>query len=116
MARRVKKAIALLNRRESEYMVEVAGFPTTVIRQGAKLFSAELLETARLHVPGRRAISASSSHLPGYGMHLMATLRFPRFENLPKDGTIELVAQSRRMNIRERFKLKDMIYASSLEL
>jgi hypothetical protein len=47
----------------------------------------------------------------------MAMLRFPRFENLaPKDGTIELAAQSRRMNIRERFKLKDMVYGGSLEL
>jgi hypothetical protein len=112
-----EKAIQLLNRREPEYVIEVAGFPTTAIRQGAKRFAAELLDTARLFVPGRPAISATSSHVPEYGMHLMATLRFSRFENLTaKEGTIELVAQSRSMNIRERFKLKDMVYGGSLEM
>lgn len=112
-----EKAIELLNRREPEYVLEVAGFPATVIRQGAKRFAAELLDTARLIVPGRRPIAATSSHVPEYGMHFAATLRFPRLEDLtPKEQTIDLLARSGRKNIRERFKLKSMVYGGNLEL
>jgi hypothetical protein len=112
-----EKAIELLSTQPSEYVVEVAGFPANVVRQGAKRFEAELQETARLIVSGRRPIAATSSHVPDYGNHLVATLRFPRFEGLTlKDGSIEIIATSRRMNIRERFRLKDMVYDGNLEL
>lgn len=112
-----EKAVELLNSKQSEYVIEIAGFPTTVIRQGAKRFAAELLHSARLVVPGRAAVRAKASHVPEYGMHLVATLRFPRFENLePKEGSIEVLAGSGSMNIRERFKLKDMVYGGKLEL
>ena len=112
-----EKARELLNATQAEYVVEIAGFPTTVIRQGAKRFAAELLDTARILAPGRAPLRATSSHVPEYGMHLVATLRFPRFDDLDrKEGTIDVVAQSGSMNIRERFKLKDMVYGGKLEL
>jgi hypothetical protein len=111
------KARELLQTREQEYVVDVAGFPTTAIRQGPKRFEAELLNSARILAPGRRPISAISASVPEHGMHLIATLRFPRFEDLDrKEGTIEFLAQAGRMSIRERFKLKDMVYAGNLEL
>jgi hypothetical protein len=112
-----EKALELLNASPAEYVIEVAGFPTTAVPQGAKKFAAELLDTARLTVRGRPPMPATSCDVPEYGMHLVATLRFPRFKDLSAgEGQIEVVAQSRRMNIRERFKLKSMVYAGSLEL
>jgi hypothetical protein len=112
-----EKALELLNAEQTEYVIEIAGFPTTIIRQGAKKFAAELLKSARVVVPGRAPLRATSSYVPEYGMHLVATLRFPRFDDLDsKDGTIEVNAQSGNMNIRERFKLKDMMYGGKLEL
>jgi hypothetical protein len=112
-----EKAIELLNSSQDEYIIEIAGFPTTVIPQGAKKFGAQLLDSARLIVPGRPAVRAKGSHVPEYGMHLVATLRFPRFENLePKEGSIEIQTQSGNMSFRERFKLKDMVYGGKLEL
>jgi hypothetical protein len=112
-----EKAPELLNSDPTEYILEIAGFPTTVIRQGAKRFAAELLDSARLLAPGRTPVRANASHVPEYGMHLLATLRFPRFESLePNDGTIQLIAQSGNLNIRERFKLKEMLYGGKLEL
>ncbi|MEP7363262.1 MAG: hypothetical protein ABI972_08400 [Acidobacteriota bacterium] len=112
-----EKAVELLNRNEPDYVVEIAGFPTTAIRQGAEKFAAELLRTARLTVPNRPPIAATASNVPEYGMHLVATLRFPRFENLAaKEGTIDLFAESGRMRIQERFKLREMVYDGRLEL
>ena len=112
-----EEAVELLSPKQQEYVVEIAGFNTTVIRQGAKKFAADLLKTARLTVPGRRPISATDVHVPEHGMHLMATLRFPRFENLEvKEGPIDVTAETRGIELRERFKLKDMVYGGSLEL
>ncbi len=112
-----QEADELLNTPPRDYKVEIAGFPTTIIRQGGKRFAAELRESARLAVPGRRPVAAASSNVPEYGMHLMATLSFPRFEDLdPKEGYVDLSATVRGMKLRERFKLKEMMYSGNLEL
>jgi hypothetical protein len=112
-----EKAVELLNHRDPEYLIEVAGFPTQAIRQGARRFTADLLQSGRLIVPNRPAVNATSANVPEHGMHLVATLRFPRFDNLKaKDGTIELYADSGRIQVQVRFKLKEMVYGGSLEL
>ena len=111
------KAFELLNRQPTEYVIEIAGFPATMIRQGANRFEAELLRSARLLVKDRTPMRATSAHVPEYGNHLVATLRFPRWADLSaREGTIDVTAQSGRMSIRERFKLKDMVYGGNLEL
>jgi hypothetical protein len=110
-------AVALLTAKQTEYVVEIAGFNVSAIRQGAKKFAADLSKTARIVVPGRRPLSANDAQAPEHGMHLMVTLRFPRFENLEaKEGHIEVIAETRGIALRERFKLKELIYAGSLEL
>ena len=112
-----EEALRLLSTPPSEYVIEIAGFPTTVIRQGGTRFAKELKNTARLTAPGHRPVSAVTSDVPEHGMHLMATLTFPRFENLgAKDAHVELSATARGIKLRERFKLKDMIYNGNLEL
>jgi hypothetical protein len=114
---KTEEAVELLTAKQTEYAIEVAGFNTTIIRQGAKKFAADLSKTARLVIPGRRPISATDVHVPEHGMHLMATLRFPRLENLEaKEGSVELTAETRGIELHERFKLKDMVYGGSLEL
>ena len=113
-----ERAVDLLSRSEPEYVIEVAGFPTTLIHQGAEKFEAELLKSTRLYTPTSRPVPPSSVTVPPHGMHLMATLRFPRFEGLDtKDGWIELaMAQPGAFKFQERFKLKDMVYEGRLEL
>jgi hypothetical protein len=111
------RAVELLKPNEQEYVIEIAGFPTTLIRQGAERFAEELQKTARLTVPSRPAIVPASVNVPPHGMHLMATLRFPRLADLAtKDGTIELSLESGAFKIRERFKLEKMVYEGQLEL
>ena len=112
-----EKARELLDRHEEEYVVEIAGFPTTLIRQGARRFEAELAKSATLSIGGRRSLSPSSVHVPEHGMYLMATLRFPRLPNLTAtDGDVTIYAQSGALEIEQRFKLKEMMYEGRLEL
>jgi hypothetical protein len=100
-----------------EYRLEIAGFPATIVGQDTENFAAELKDSAQLIVSGRKAIPAISANMPGHGMHLMATLLFPRFEDLQvKERHIELSASAPGMQIRERFNLGDMIHAGNLEL
>jgi hypothetical protein len=98
-------------------VIEIAGFPTTVVRGNAERFAKDLQDSARLSVQGRKPLSATSSNMPEPGMHLMGTLTFPRFEDLdPKEGTIEFTATARGIKLQQRFKLKEMIYNGNLEL
>ncbi len=112
-----EEAAKRLNAQPSDYVVEIAGFPATIVRQDAERFARELKNSARLAVPGRRPVAALTSEMPEPGMHLMATLTFPRFEGLhQKEEYIEISAAVRGIKISERFKLKDMIYGGNLEL
>jgi hypothetical protein len=111
------KAVELLQGNPAEYVLEVAGFPVGMVPQGVRRFEAELLESSRLLLKGRKALRATASSVPEHGNHLIATLRFPRFENLSdNDGFIELAAQAGPMDILQKFKLRDMNYKGRLEL
>jgi hypothetical protein len=114
---RSDRAVALLQGDPSEYVVEVAGFPTGMVPQGVKRFEAELLQSATLKVKGRGALRATAVSVPEHGTHLLATLRFPRFENLTDgEGLIDFAVQAGPMDIRQPFKLHDMSYKGRLEL
>jgi hypothetical protein len=111
------EALELLRREEKEYVLEVAGFPTTLFKKGSGALEDALLRSARLSITGRPAVAPASVTVPEYGMHLMATLRFPRFENLQvTDGSLTLTASPSTMSIEQGFRLKSMVYQSRLEL
>lgn len=111
------RALELLNRREPGYVIEIPGFPVAMIRQGAAGFETDLAKSAMLTVPGRQPVRAASARVPEHGMHLMATIRFPRFEELTvADNYVEFTAETRFFKLRERFKLKTMVYGGELEL
>ena len=113
-----KRAKELLQPSESEYVIEIAGIPTTLVRQGVRRLEAELAKTARLFVDGRKPVPPSAVSVPEHGMHLMATLRFPRLNGLSttKDSAVELYAEGALLKIEQRFKLKSMTYNGRLEL
>jgi hypothetical protein len=111
------KAAELLQGNAAEYVLEVAGFPVGMVPQGVRRFEAELLESSTLLLKGRKTLRATAASVPEHGNHLIATLRFPRFENLSdSDGFIEFAAQAGPMDIRQKFKLRDMNYKGRLEL
>jgi len=111
------KAAELLQDNTAEYVLDVAGFPAGMVPQGARRFEAELLASATLLVKGRTTLRATAASVPEHGAHLIATLRFPRFDALSDgDGWIELAAQAGPMDLRQKFKLRDMNYRGRLEL
>jgi hypothetical protein len=111
------EAVELLTREDPEYVLEIAGFPTSLFKRGAQRLEDALTKTATLCVPGRPPLSPASVRVPEHGMHLMGTLRFPRFQNLtPNEGSIELAASIGAIRIQQVFKLKPMVYKSRLEL
>lgn len=111
------KAAELLQGNPNEYVLEVAGFPTGMVPQGVRRFEAELLASATLLVKGRKSLRATAASVPEHGNHLIATLRFPRFENLSEnDGLIELAAQAGPMDLHQKYKLREMNYKGRLEL
>jgi hypothetical protein len=102
---------------ETDYVVEVFGIPAIVAHQGARRLEAELFDSARILVKGRAPIRTASAHVPVFGNHLAATLRFPRHQPIePGDHSVEFLASGARMDIARKFKLESMTYEGRLEL
>lgn len=116
------QAEALLRGGEAEHVIEIAGFPAGMVPQGVRRLEAELLASATLAVKGRKPVQASAVSVPEHGNHLIATIRFPRMENLLDDGGFIALSAAAgppgisQMDIRQRFKLRDMYYKGRLEL
>ena len=111
------RAVELIAKPERDCIVEVAGFRLTMVPQGAAALEKELAKSAKLVVRNRRAAVPSSVQVPEHGMHLMATLRFPRFENITaEDGVVQFSAEAGPARIECPFKLKAMVYHGRLEL
>jgi len=111
------RAEKLLRGEEAEYVVEIAGFPVGMAPQGVRRMEAQLAESATVTVKGRKPVHATAASVPEHGNHLMATLRFPRMENLSaEDGLIEVYARAGAIEMVQKFKLREMIYRGRLEL
>ncbi|MEO7650622.1 MAG: hypothetical protein ABIZ80_09140 [Bryobacteraceae bacterium] len=110
-------AVELITKAERDCVVEVAGFRLSMVPQGAAALEKELKKSAKLAVKGRRSVFPSSVQVPEHGMHLMATLRFPRFEDIgADDGVLQFSAEAGPAKIECPFKLKPMVYRGRLEL
>jgi hypothetical protein len=109
-------ALELLKPNPAEHVVEIFGFPTIVFPQGGAALEKQLLKTVQLNA-GSRYVRATSVEVPEHGMHLRATLRFPRIADLTAaDGVMRLTAQAGSAKIEQQFKLKPMLYRGELEL
>jgi hypothetical protein len=110
------KALELLNRPQNDHLLEIFGFPTIVYPQGGKVLEQQLRKTAQL-AAGSGRVQAKEVEMPEHGMHLLATIWFPRLKELTEnDGVIKLTAQAGGARIEQQFKLKPMIYRGTLEI
>ena len=111
------RANRILAASESEYVIEVGGFPATAVKGGARLLQEEFAKSARLVVRGRPQAAVSSADVPEWGNHLVAALRFPRFRDLTADeGKVKLFATAGPIRIDQSFQLDEMVYHGRLEL
>ncbi len=100
-----------------DYLIHIAGIPTVLATENTSAIEKKLLKTATLSVKGRRSVHATAVEVPEHGTHLMAALRFPRFETLaPSEGVLELYAEAGPIKIQLQSKLKSMVYQGNLEL
>lgn len=100
-----------------DYLIHIAGIPTVLASESTAPIEKKLLKTATLSIRGRRSLHATNVEIPEHGTHLMATLHFPRFEDLTTtDGIIEIQAEAGPIKIQHQFKLKPMVYHGNLEL
>ncbi|MBM3787941.1 MAG: hypothetical protein FJW30_26635 [Acidobacteria bacterium] len=111
------RAAEVLRKPAGEYVLEIAGFPTTLMTQGTRRMEAELLNTAEIALRGQRPMRALSASVPDHGMHLMATLRFPAYSEVPPaDGFVTVTAQTGAIAVSTKFALREMLYSGSLEM
>jgi hypothetical protein len=113
-----RAAKKLLATEPAEYVLEVAGFPAAVLRDG-KAAEKELAATAVLTGKGRKTWKAVSAMVPEFGTHLMAEIRFQRDPAIGlAEGEVEFAASALggAMRIRAKFPLKEMVYEGRLEL
>lgn len=100
-----------------EFVVEVFGIPGQVIQTDRRRMEELLVETSQLTLPGRRPISATEAHAPIHGQYRFLTLRFPKDEPITVDNKeVEFFASAGPFEIKEKFKLKEMVYGGRLEL
>ena len=112
-----EEAGEFINREETDYVMEVCGFPAIMFSQDPKKLERQLLKSARLWFKDRRAIRPASVVVPEHGNHMSAEVRFPRAEPIrPEDGIIEFAAEIGQSRLSQRFKPASMFYQGKLEL
>jgi len=110
------EAIQRLSSEPTEYVLELAGFPTILFKKGSQELE-DALTSSAISITGRPPVGPTSVVVPAHGMHLMATMCFPRFATVqPADGSITLTASAGTIYIEHGFRLKSMVYQARLEL
>ena len=105
---------AVLDREEQYYVLVMRGLPPTLARLGNLK---ESLMQSTLAVKGKDPVKASDVQLPQQGPASEAYLIFPRTQAFTADDKeVEFSAKIARSTIKTKFRLKDMMYNSKLEM
>lgn len=110
------RAQALLREEPAEHVIEIAGFPTTMMTQGARRMEAELAASAEILFKGRKPLRPVSVSVPEHGMHLMATLRFARLAEIGEDGLLLVSGKTGPMEFAQKFPVREMLYSGKIAL
>lgn len=111
------KAQELLSRDPSHYVIDMPGLPAILFSRNVKALETDLAKNTRIYLRGRKPLAPVSVELPEHGMHLAATMRFPRWEGVnEEEGTVEFTSKAGPMKIEVPFKLRPMLYRGRLEM
>ncbi|MBM3768409.1 MAG: hypothetical protein FJW32_23750 [Acidobacteria bacterium] len=110
------RAQALLREDPAEHVIEIAGFPTTMMTQGARRMEAELLASTEILFKGRKPLRPASVSVPEHGMHLMATLRFSRMAEIGEDGLLLVSGRTGPMEFSQKFPVREMLYEGKIAI
>jgi hypothetical protein len=109
------RAQALLRDTPAEHVIEIAGFPTTMMTQGARRMEAELLASTEILFQGRKPVRPISVSVPEHGMHLMATLRFSRLSEIGEAGLLQVSGRTGPIEFSQKFPVREMLYSGRIE-
>ena len=109
------EAKQFLEREEQYYVIEVSQFPVRG-RTGDEYREA-LAKSAVLNVKGKDSIRAMDVQVNPHGRTADLYFLFPRQRMLTlEDSEVEFNAKAGEIPIKQRFKLKDMVFNGKLEL
>jgi len=110
------RAQALLREDPAEHVIEIAGFPTTMMTQGARRMEAELAASTEILFKGRKPLRPASVSVSEHGMHLMATLRYSRLVEIGEDGLLLVSGKTGPMEFSQKFLVREMVYSGKIAI
>jgi len=109
-------AVEWLEANQPDYVLEIFGFPATLYHRQSERVEKQIAETAGLYVRGQVAVRAKEVRVPEHGMHMSATVRFPRALTADLGDEVEFIGKAGPAELREKFKLKNMRYEGRIEM
>lgn len=108
-------AMAALDQKPEDYVIEIFGIPSLIVRDRAEKFEEAFRNSAELLGPASQKMTATYVRMPSHGYYLAATFRFPRHAgDAAATKEAEFYTAAGRMEIRQSFKLKSMMYHGQL--
>ena len=110
-------AAKLLNLRDDRYIISVSGLPARMIGNAKE----QLKQNAVLKIKGKAPVAATDVKIRSQGRMGELILFFPKAKDggvdiSLADKNVEFVLKLNHLNIKHKFKLKDMVYRGKLEI
>ena len=99
------------------YAIVVGGLPGRMLRGSSDEMKAGLLKNTMLEVKGKDPIQASDLQTAANGQQGMIVFLFPKTNPIDADDKeVEFVSRIGPMTVKQKFKLKDIMFNGKLEL
>lgn len=111
------EVISAVERVESDYIITVDGIPSNAARQGPDEAAASIEERCTLRCAGKTDRIPTKAKITQGEIGTLALITFPRNEPYSLGGKeVEFTIKLGSDTLRQRFKLKDMVFDGKLEL
>ena len=106
---------AIATKPDPNYVIVVQNIPGGVMRVGEDTLKTAVQESSVLRRKGRGPINAESVAVAPGEQTVSLLIRFPKSDEISLDDKeVEFYTKLGRMEIRHRFRLKDMVYEGKL--
>jgi hypothetical protein len=110
------EAKQILGNPEPDYVIVVEGLSRGMVRGDADEIKKTLMEATALVIKGKEPIKPKDFRVAGQGK-VTAVFAFPRTNPITEDDKeVEFQCKVGGVNLRQRFRLKDMLFNGKLEL
>ncbi len=110
------EARQILANNEPDYVVVVAGLNRGMVRGDAEQLKQSLMGSTELVIKGKESIKPKDFRIVGQGK-MDAIFAFPRTNPIVEDDKeVEFVCKVGTITVKQKFRLKDMVFNGKLEL